>query len=92
MTWPGQDFTRLSDLHQMAVIHNAHTIREFRHQREIMAYEQQSQAMTLFQSSEKLEELGLNGWVERAGGFVRYEQPRAVTDRQGKTDALAHST
>jgi hypothetical protein len=87
-----QDFACLSDLHQVTVVHDAHPIREFRYQRQIMAYEQQSQAMCLFQSSEKLEELGLDGWIERAGRLVRDKQSRVVTDRQGETDALAHST
>jgi hypothetical protein len=57
-----------------------------------MAYEQQSQVMSLLQSSKKVEDLGLDGWIERAGRFVRDKQTRIVTDRQRKTDALAHST
>ena len=72
-----------------AVGHDTHPIRDLAHDREIMGDQQHGHAEALLQVLEQLQDLRLDGDIERGGRFVGDQQVGLVGERHGDHHALA---
>jgi len=86
-----KNFVASSTFDYAAGIHHDHAGGDLRDHGEIVGDEEHGQAELGAQLSQQVEDLGLDGDVERGGGLVGDEQLRAVDDGHGDHDALAHA-
>ena len=80
-------------LHDRALLHDgdvvAGLVAGLRHHRQIVRDEEHRQAVAAAKRPQQRQDLGLNGYVQGGGRFVRNEQARSVDDGHGDEDALA---
>ena len=76
--------------HDPAAMHDVHAIAELCRHRQVVGHHQQR--VTPGTALQKVQDARLHGGVQGGGGFVRYEQGRAVDQRQGDHDALPLSS
>ena len=78
-------FAGLDDL---AILHHNNPIRDAPHDAQIVGDEQQAHIFGLFQLGQQLEDLRLNGDVQRGGRFIRNQQVGPVGKGHGDHHAL----
>ena len=72
-------------------IHDHHVIRHLGHHAEVVGDENHGALELGPERGEKVQDLSLNGHIERRGGLVRDQQVRMAGDRGSDHDALAHA-
>ena len=60
----------IQQLNDAAGVHHRHAIAEVRHQRQIVANQNQPHAARRYQLVNQLEDLRLHRGIQRAGGFI----------------------
>ena len=81
-----------AELDQVAGVHDGDAVGDVRNDGEIVRDEEHRQSEFVAEVVEQVEDLLLNGDIERGGGLVGNEQLRAVDDGHGDHDALAHAS
>ena len=76
-------------LHDLAVLHDGDPVGYLGDDGKIVGDEEHGKVVGLAQVFQQFEYLGLNGNVERGGGFVGNEQAGTVDKGHGDEDALA---
>ena len=82
---------RLRNLHHHAGIHHHHTVAKLRHNAQIMRDVQNAHAQLLLQFADQLQNLRLNGGIQRGDGLICDQQAGVGTQRHGDHYALAHA-
>jgi hypothetical protein len=77
--------------YQVAGIHHRNSVGDLRNYREIVRDEKHSQAELGAEFCQQVENLSLDGDIERGRGLVGDQQLRAIDDGHGDYDALAHA-
>ena len=85
----GEDVGGLAGLDDFAVLHHADPVGEFAHDGEVVGDEQERHAEIAFELGEQVEDLGLDGDVERGGGLVGDQQVGGVGEGHGDHHPLA---
>ena len=86
---PVEHLVDRAGLHDLPVGHHAHPIGHLAHDREVMGDQQHRHAETLLQLLEQLQDLRLDGDVERGGRLVGDQQVRLVGERHRDHHPLA---
>ncbi len=81
-----------AELDQVAGVHDGDAIGDVRDDGEIVRDEKHRQSEFVAEVVEQVEDLLLDGDVERGGGLVGNEELRAVDDGHGDHDALPHAS
>jgi len=84
-----RDACRLDDA---ACVHDHHLLSVLSHDSKIMRDEQNAHVKLTLQVRQKVQNLSLNGDVERRRGFVRNEQVGRAGECHGNHDPLPHAT
>jgi len=87
--WTGQDVVHVSLLDNPAMIHHRHPVTQLTDHTDIMGDDQIGKAELCPQLFQQLQDLRLNGHVERRGRFVADEYARSVDECAGDRHALA---
>ena len=85
------DVVRGADLHDVARIHDGHPVSDVGHDAEVVGDENDGQLVLDLHLLEQLQNLRLNGHVQRGGGFVADQDLRVAGHGNGDDDALAHT-
>lgn len=80
----GKNFVRLPVFHDAALAHHGNTVRNVMNHGQIMGNEDHGQVQVAGQSDEKVQNLGLDGDVQRRNGFIRNEQPGVPEPRHAR--------
>ena len=84
----GEDVGHRAALDDLAIVHDAHPVGHLAHDAEIMGDEQHRHVELGLELRQQLEDLRLDGDVERGGGLVGDEQVGLVGKRHGDHHAL----
>lgn len=76
-----KDLLYRAGFHGIALMHNQHPIGNIRHHPHIVGDENHPHLHLLLQHLNQLQDLGLNGDIQRRGGFVRNEHRRTARQR-----------
>ncbi|MCY1295760.1 hypothetical protein D9M70_451170 [compost metagenome] len=76
-------------LHQHALLHHRHAIRDLGHHAEVMGHEHHAHALLGLDAADQVQDLCLRGHVERGGRLVGDQQRRFERERHGDHHALA---
>ena len=79
----GEDIVRRATLDDLAIGHHAHPVRHLAHDAEIVGDEQHRHVEFRFELEQQVEDLRLDGHVERGGGLIGDQQVRLVGERHG---------
>ena len=79
-------------LHDLAGIHHGHALRHFTDHAHVVGDQHQGHTAVLLQTAQQVQNLGLDGHVQRGGRFVRNQQFGVAGDGHRDHDALAHAT
>ena len=85
----GEQAAGIAAFHKLAMAHDKHPVGDLPHNAEIMRDEQHGQALGTFQVGQKVENLRLDGDVERRRRFVGDQHIRAVGKRHRNHHPLA---
>ena len=85
----GEDLFRIPALHRLAALHDHDIVGHLAHDAEVVGDEQHGHAELGLQFLQQLQDLRLNGHVQRGGRFVGDQQVRVVGERHGDHHALA---
>ena len=88
----GQQILRRAFLDHLAGVHHQHARADIGDHAEIVADQDDGGAEVAVQPAQQVEDLRLDGHVERRGRFVGDEQGRLVGEAHGQHHALAHAT
>ena len=80
------------DLDQVSRVHNRNAVGDFETTARSCEMKSIDKSKFLPQLGQQLENLRLNGDIERGGGFVGDQQLRTIHDGHGDHDALAHAS
>lgn len=83
-----ENLGRRGSLQDAAVLHDGNAIRDLGDDGEIMRDEEDGEVVGASEGAKEIEDLRLDGDVERGGGLIRDEQAGAVDKRHGDKDAL----
>ena len=88
---PGMSEHRLggAKLHQLAPVHDPHPVAQVLHHGQVMGDEQDGEPVLLPQMGKQVDDLGLNGHVQRRHRLVRHQQPRLHGESAGDGHTLA---
>ena len=84
-----EEVARRGRLDDRAVLHDGDPVGDLADDGQVVRDEEHGEAVAIAQFAEKMEDLGLYGYVEGGGGLVGDEQARAVDDGHRDEDALA---
>ncbi|MCU1283930.1 MAG: hypothetical protein JWO13_280 [Acidobacteriales bacterium] len=87
----GEDLFDVAGFDDLAAVHDGDSFGDARDDAEVMRDEEHGQAESLAEVVEEIENLCLDGDVERCGGFVGDEELRAVDEHHCDHDALSHA-
>ena len=79
----GEDIVRRAALDDLAIGHHAHPVRHLAHDAEIVGDEQHRHVEFRFELEQQVEDLRLDGHVERGGRLIGDQQVRLVGERHG---------
>lgn len=88
----GEDFKRWPDLDHPSGVHDRDTMSDLRHHSQIMGDEQQSEIEFFAEPGEQLDDLLLNGDIERGRRFVGDQHARPHGKRHGNHGALSQAS
>jgi len=83
MFWPLNDCPRASQFHNLPEIHDHHAMADVFHDRQIVRDKKISHAALLLQVLQQVDDLRLNGNIQRADRFVANDQLRFYGERAG---------
>ena len=86
-----EDLTNRAFFDDNAAVHHQHARTHARDNAEVVGDHDDGGAKLLLQALQQVENLRLNGHVQRGGWFVGDNQPRVAHDGHGDHDALAHA-
>src|SRR5262245_3118318 len=86
-----EDLPHRSSLDDPPCVHDRNAVRRFRDHREVVCDEQQRQVKCFLHFAQQVEDLRLNGDVERRRRFVGDHQRRPARQRNRNHDPLAHT-
>ena len=78
--------------HHLTGVHDNDFVRSFRHQRQVMSDEHQRHVLFLLQFQQQLDDLRLDGHIQRRRRFIGNQQLRSTGNRHRDHHALAHPT
>ncbi len=78
-----------SDLHDLSQVHDRHPVADVLHHAEVVGHEEVGQREPLPKIGQQIDDLRLNGDVQRRDGFVGHDQGRVEDERPRNADALA---
>ena len=87
----GEDLFRRTLLDDAAGIHDDHVVRHLRDDAKVMRDEHDGGVDAILEVAQQVEDLRLNGHVERRGGLIGDDELGAACKRHGDHDALAHT-
>lgn len=90
--WVVYDLACRTDFYHFALTHNGYTIRDVINHREVMAHEHVSEAEFILQVFKEVQDLRLNGHVERGGWFITDQELRVQGQCSGDANALSLTT
>jgi len=79
-------------LHRPAGVHHHHLVAQLRHHTKVVSDEDDGHARLGLQLFHQLQDLGLDGHIQRRGRLVTDEQVRLARERHGNHHPLAHTT
>ena len=82
---------RLALFHLVAAVHHQHAVGHFGHHAHVVGDEDHAHVHLVLQLANELQDLRLNGYVQRGGGLVGNEQLRLAGQRHRNHHALAHA-
>ena len=82
------NFVRSADLHDVAGIHDGHTVSDVGHDAEVMGDEDDGEVIFDLHLLQQLEDLGLNGHVQSRCGLIADKDLRVAGYGNGDDDAL----
>ena len=82
---------RGGQLDDLPGIHHGHAVGDVAHDAEVVRDEQDAHAQALLELAEQLEDLRLDGHVQRGGRLVGHEELRFAGQRHRNHDALLHA-
>ena len=85
MQWPFQHLRNRSLLDHLAGVHHHHAAGHLGHHPQVVGDEQDRQPALLLQPPQQVEDLGLNGHVQRRGRLVGDQQARIASERHGRS-------
>ena len=85
------DLIRGADLHDVAGIHDGHTVGDVGHDAEVMGDEDDGEVIFDPHLLQQLEDLGLNGHVQSRRGLITDQDLRVAGHSDGDDDTLAHT-
>ncbi|CUK21701.1 Uncharacterised protein [Achromobacter sp. 2789STDY5608615] len=91
MLRPREDFVGTALLDLVAAVHDQHPVGHFGHHAHVVGDEDHAHVHFFLQLTDQLQDLGLDGDVQRRGGLVGDQQLRLAGQRHGDHDALAHA-
>ena len=91
MARPGKKLVNSPLLRLPARIHDRNALRGFRHDRHVVGDQHQCHAFLALQADQKIEDLCLNGHVERRRRLVRDQELRIAGNGHGNHGALIHA-
>ena len=83
------DFIRTRQLHHLAQVHHGDAIGNMAHHQQIVGNEQVGQIQLILQVVKHIDDLRLNGHVQRRYRFIANDELRVHRERAGNADALA---
>ena len=83
------DLRRVRQLHHLAEVHDRDAVADVAHDQNVVGDEQIGQAHLLLQLAEHVDDLRLNGHVQRGHRLVADDELRVEGERAGDADALA---
>lgn len=83
-----EDGFRVSQLHHIAQIHDADAVRNVANHRQVMRNEHVGQVLFFLQLLQQIDNLGLNGHVQRGDALVAHNELGLYRQRPGNADAL----
>ena len=92
MHGPAEDLVRRPALHEAAAIHDGDVVGEDLHHRQIVADEEEGQALTVAQIHQQVEHLRLDRKIEGGDGLVGDDEPGPADEGAGDGDTLALAT
>lgn len=84
----GKQLLRRRFLHQMAQIHYAHAVGDILHHAHVVGDEQVGQPALLLQILHQVDDLGLNGHIQRGDRLIAHDHLGVQNHRPRQTDAL----
>ena len=91
MARAGKDFFRSAFFHLVAAVHHQHAVGHLGHHAHVVRDEDHAHAHLVLQCAYQLQDLRLDGHVQRRGGFVGDQQRGLARQRHGDHHALAHA-
>ena len=91
MAWIAEQLPHGCALDDLATVHHQHARCHLGHHTQVVRDEQDREPEALLQVGEQLEDLRLDGDVERGGGLVGDEERRVHHQRHRDEHALAHA-
>ena len=86
-----EDLLHGAVFHDLAGIHHGHTVCHVCHNAQVMGDVDNGHAQLLLQVADQLQDLCLNGHVQRSGGLVADQDLRAAGRCNGNDDTLTHT-
>ncbi|CAJ0998844.1 hypothetical protein SODG_000363 [Sodalis praecaptivus] len=90
MARPVKHVADCGGFHVIALMHHQHPIRHFRHHAHIVGNKHHPHAHLLLQQPNQLQDLRLNGDIQRGRGLIGNKQRRPARQRHGNHHPLAH--
>ena len=84
----GKELLLLRIFHHFAQVHDRHMGGDVLYHTQIMGDEDQRDAQLLLQVHEQVDDLGLDGYVQRGNGFIGHDELRMDGQGAGDADAL----
>src|SRR5690554_2187960 len=92
MRWLLEDGSGRCTLDNLAHVHHAYVVAHSADYSEIVSDHDDSHLELLLQLDHEIEDLGLDGHVERGGRLIGYQQARVARQRHRDHRTLAHSS
>ncbi len=86
----GEQLLGGGELHDLAGVHDRDRVRPTRHDPEVVGHQDHAHVAFPALVVQQVEDLGLDGDVERGGGFVGEQQLRPAGEGHGDRDPLPH--
>ena len=91
MTGVEEDLVRHADLDDLAGIHDRHAIRHVGHNAQVVSDVDDGHVLLALQLADQLQDLSLDGHVQRGSGLVADQNLRVASHGDGDDDALTHA-
>ena len=86
-----EQFPRGAKLHDMTAVHHRDAVADLRGHAQVVRHKHHGHAVFVLQLPQQLQDLSLDGHIQRRGRFIRQQQLGIGGQRDGDDHALAHS-